>query len=309
MQLKALRYFLTVAATGSFLATARHYRVPASSVSRFIAALEQELGQQLFYRSTRAVRLTEAGEQFHLQVRDAIELLDQAAEQMERSDADIRGIIRINAPESLGRLHIAPSVNALQAKHPDLIVELILTDSLIDPVQDGVDITIRIGPLVDSGLIGRVIAPQRNLVAASPDYLARHGTPQRPDELLQHCCLIYKGQLGTQRWHYRATGEQPFKALTVTGPLCSNNAEALLAAAIAGHGVVLFPTWLINADMLRSGTLVNLLGDWEFSTQPEPIHLQMLSPENKLRSRKVREVSTFLLEAIGEPPYWDRAEG
>ncbi len=308
MQLKALRYFLTVAATGSFLATARHYRVPASSVSRFIAALEQDVGQQLFYRSTRAVRLTEAGERFHLQVRDAVDLLDEAVEQLEGRDAGLRGLIRINAPESLGRLHIAQIVNTLQARDPELLVELTLTDMLIDPVQEGVDITIRVGPLVDSGLIGKVIAPHRNLLAASPSYLAAHGTPERPEDLLQHQCLVYKGQLGIQKWYFRATPDVPFKALNVTGPLRSNNAEALLAAALAGRGVVMFPTWLFNPDTLQGGHMVTLLDDWEFSPQSERVHLQLLSPENKLRSRKVREVSAFLTDAIGSPPYWDRAD-
>jgi DNA-binding transcriptional LysR family regulator len=189
-----------------------------------------------------------------------------------------------------------------------LVVELTLTDTLIDPVQEGVDIIIRVGLLLDSGLIGKVIAPHRNILAASPAYLAAHGTPVVPEDLLQHQCLVYKGQLGIQKWYFRSSPEVPFKAVNVTGPLRSNNAEALLAAAIAGRGVVLFPTWLFNAETLRGGSMVTLLGDWEFSPQSERVYLQLLSPENRLRSRKVREVSAFLTEAIGSPPYWDRAD-
>lgn len=308
MQLKALRYFLVVAASGSFLSAARQFQVPASSVSRFIASLEKELGRQLFYRSTRAVRLTEAGEQFYLQVRDAVELLDQAAEQLGGRDAGIRGLVRINAPEAFGRLHVAHMVNQLQAKYPELIVELTLTDAFIDPVQEGIDITLRVGPLLDSGLIGKVIGPHRHLLVASPEYLARHGTPQQPQELIDHHCLVYKGQLGAQKWYFRREDEETFKALQVSGPLRSNNAEALLAAAVAGRGLVLFPTWLFNSQTLRQGELVAVLKDWYFSAQPEQAYLQMLSPENRLRSTKVREVSAFLLEAIGSPPYWDLAE-
>lgn len=304
MQLKALRYFLTVAATGSFLAAARQYSVPASSVSRFIAALEKELGKQLLYRSTRAVRLTEAGERFHHQVRDALEILDQAAEQMEGKDAGISGLIRINAPESLGRRHIAPIIAELQELHPALVVELTLTDLYIDPVQDGVDITIRIGPLVDSGLIGKVISPNRHQLVASPAYLKAHGTPETPEDLLQHRCLVYKGQLGMQRWYVNAGDEQPLKVLNVTGPLRSNNAEALLAAAVAGRGIVLFPDWMFEPGTFARGDMVKLLPQWQFSTQPDQVYLQMLSPENKMRSRKVQTVSAFILEAIGSPPYW-----
>ena len=305
MQLKALRYFLMVASTSSFLATARHFRVPASSVSRFIAALEKELGRQLFYRSTRAVRLTEDGERFHQQVREAIELLDAAVDDLGRDDGALSGRLRINAPEAFGRLHVARRVNALQAAHPALDVELQLTDAYIDPVQEGVDITVRIGPQVDSGLIGRTVAAQQQIVAASPAYLAAHGTPQVPAELLDHRCLLYKGQFGTQRWYFREEASQVFEGINVSGPLCSNNAEVLLAAALEGHGVVLFPSWLYHRESFATQQLVPLLGAWEGSVATETSYIQLLSPENKLRSRKVREVTAFLLEGFGTPPTWD----
>lgn len=305
MQLKALRYFLMVATTRSFLATARHFQVPASSVSRFIAALEKDLGRQLFYRSTRAVRLTEEGERFYQQAREAIELLDAAVDDLGRDDGALSGRLRINAPEAFGRLHVAPRVNALQAEHPALDVELQLTDAYIDPVQEGVDITVRIGPQVDSGLIGRTIAPQKQIVAASPAYLAVHGTPQTPNDLLDHRCLLYKGQFGRQRWYFREASSTPFEGINVSGPLCSNNAEVLLAAALEGRGVVLFPSWLYTRDSFASQTLVPLLEGWESSVTTETSYLQLLSPENRLRSRKVREVTAFLLDGYGSPPYWD----
>lgn len=304
MQLKALRYFLMVANTRSFLATARNFRVPASSVSRFIAALEKDLGRQLFYRSTRAVRLTEEGERFHQQAREAIELLDAAVDDLGRDDGALSGRLRINAPEAFGRLHVAPRINALQAEHPALDVELQLTDAYIDPVQEGVDITVRIGPQVDSGLIGRTVAAQRQIVAASPAYLAAYGTPQVPTDLLDHRCLLYKGQFGTQRWYFREAASQPFEGISVSGPLCSNNAEVLLAAALEGHGVVLFPSWLYHRDSFAKQALVPLLGAWEGSVATETSYIQLLSPENKLRSRKVREVTAFLLDGFGTPPNW-----
>lgn len=305
MQLKALRYFLMVASTSSFLATARHFRVPASSVSRFIAALEKDLGRQLFYRSTRAVRLTEDGERFHQQVREVIELLDAAVDDLGRDDGGLSGRLRINAPEAFGRLHVARLLNALQAAHPALDVELQLTDAYIDPVQEGVDITVRIGPQVDSGLIGRTVAAQQQIVAASPAYLAAHGTPRVPADLLDHRCLLYKGQFGTQRWYFREEASQAFEGINVSGPLCSNNAEVLLAAALEGHGVVLFPSWLYHSESFAKQQLVPLLGAWEGSVATETSYIQLLSPENKLRSRKVREVTAFLLEGFGTPPAWD----
>lgn len=305
MHVQTLRYFLMVATTGSFLATARHFEVPASSVSRFIAALEKEVGQQLFYRSTRAVRLTEQGQRYYAHVRQAVELLDTAADQFDDKNAGIRGLVRINAPESLGRLHIGHLVNRLQVAYPDLLVELMLTNAFVDPVQEGADITIRVGRLVDSGLIGKVVCAHRYVLAASPDYLASRGTPLVPEDLLQHSCLLYKGQQEPQRWHFRRTPDDTFEPLVVGGPLRSNNSEVLINAALAGRGIVLMPTWLYPPTGFKDGRLVRLLADWEMSAYADPLYIQILSPENRLRSQKVRAVSAFLVDAIGSPPYWD----
>ncbi|MBJ7515836.1 MAG: LysR family transcriptional regulator [Stenotrophomonas sp.] len=305
MQLKALRYFLMVASSGSFLATARHYQVPASSVSRHVAALEKDLGRQLLYRSTRAVSLTEEGERFLAQAREAIELLDQAADEIGGSSGDIRGLVRINAPEAFGRLHVADAVHALQDRHPGLSVELTLTDAFIDPVQEAADIIIRIGVPVDSGLIGHVIPGNTQRLLASPGYLAQHGAPAVPADLLQHHCLVYKGQLGAQRWYFQRAGEGPVETINVSGPLRSNNAEVLLAAALKGRGIVLFPTWLLDPGTLQRRELVALLPQWSASAMAEQAQIQLLSPQSRLRSRKIREVTAFLQQWLGTRPYAD----
>lgn len=305
MQIKALRYFLMVATTGSFLATARHFEVPASSVSRFIAALEKDLGRQLFYRSTRAVKLTEDGERFYLQVQEAIGMLDAAAEDLAQADEGLKGLIRINAPVALGRLHVAPLLALLQEEYPEIVLELTLTDALIDPVQEGADITIRVGHVIDSGLIGRTVSGQRYVLAASPAYLEKHGEPNSPDDLSDHACLLYKGEQGAQRWYSKRPLEETFKMLEVSGPLRSNNAEVLVAAAMAGQGLVLFPSWLFDPLSFREGRLIELLTEWEVSASAEQMQVQILSPENRLRSRKVREVCNFIIEKIGSPPYWE----
>lgn len=305
VQLKSLRYFLMVANTGSFLATARHFQAPASSVSRFISALEQELGQQLFYRSTRAVRLTEAGTRFLVQVQEAIALLDDAVEKIARQDADIQGLVRINAPAALGRLHIAGIISSLQSRYAKLIIELTLTDAYIDPVQEGADIIIRVGPLVDSGLIGKVISAQRYIIAASPAYLAHHGVPQTPDDLARHSCLLYKGLHGMQKWYFRRSRAEGFAAINVSGVVRSNNAEVLVASALAGQGIVLFPTWLFSEDNFSRQQLIKLFPDWEVAAAPENTFIQLLSPENRLRSQRVSTVFDFIASEIGSPPYWD----
>ncbi|MET0329949.1 MAG: LysR family transcriptional regulator [Dyella sp.] len=306
MQLKALRFFAKVAASGSFVATARHYRVPASSVSRHIAALEREIGQQLLFRHTRAVRLTDAGERYYQQVREALEQLDLAAEAAAGINAPPSGVLRVNAPLALGRLHIAPLLLGFQRLHGALTVELTLTDAFIDPVQEGADLTVRVGRLNDSGLIARDLGEQRYLLCASPGYLRRHGEPQSPGELSAHNCLLYKGPRGAQRWYFRRPDCPAYEALEVSGNLRGNNAESLVAAAIADQGLVLFPSWLYSEEVLRTGALRVVLTDWQASVDAEPQGIHLLYPENRLRSAKVRLITDYLLEHIGQPPYWDR---
>jgi DNA-binding transcriptional LysR family regulator len=305
MQIKALRLFVHVAMTGSFIATARHFGVPGSSVSRHIAALEEDIGQRLLFRHTRAVRLTDAGERYYLQVREALELLDAATEIAADKDAAPRGLLRVNAPVALGRRHIAPLLAEFQRLHRGLSVELMLTDAFVDPVQEGADVTVRIGKLVDSNLVARTLGPQRYMVCASPKYLKRANAPSEPSDLLKHNCLIYKGHLGVQRWYFCRPGDAEYRPIELSGDLRSNNAEVLVGAALQGQGVVLFPSWLYDADVFEGKRLVRLLPDWLASVEPEPSGIHLVFPESRLRSRKVQLLADFLIGRIGTPPYWE----
>ncbi len=305
MQIKALRFFIHVAKTSSFVETARFFGVPASSVSRHIAALEEDIGQRLLFRHTRAVRLTDAGERYYLQVREAIEMLDAATEIAADKEVVPKGLIRINAPVALGRLHIAPLINAFQQLYPAVVVELVLTDAFVDPVQEGADITVRVGKLADSGLVARSLGEQQYLVCASPAYVARAGKPAAPDDLAQHNCLAYKGHLGVQRWYFRRPGDATYRPYEISGNLQSNNAEALVAAALKGQGIVLFPSWLYAADVFRKKKLICLLPEWKASVVPEPIDINLVFPESRLRSRKVKLLAEFLMDQVGSPPYWE----
>lgn len=305
MQLNALRYFVMVATTGSFAATAKHFKVPPSSVSRFISGLEQEIGQQLFYRNTRSVRLTEIGEKYYVQIRDVLDTLDFANEQVAGKGSGVRGLVRINTAVALGRLHISRIVNKLQEIYPDLSVELILTDTFIDPVQEGVDIAIRIGSLPDSALIARKVCDQQYVLCASPEYLERYGVPDSPEDLKKHLCLVYKGLLGTQRWYFRQEHHDKPIVLEPQGTLTSNNADVLVAAALEGRGIVLFPTWIFEHDSFKNRKLVPLLPEWTGTVDPHSIGIHLVSPENRIRSQKVRAVLDFILKEIGTPPYWD----
>ncbi|MBZ5877384.1 LysR family transcriptional regulator [Chromohalobacter israelensis] len=304
ISLVALRLFVRVAATGSFAGAARQQGLPASSVSRHIAALEKALGQRLLYRHTRAVRLTEVGERYYQQVREILDTLDIATEQAAGTALQPQGLLRINAPVAFGRRHIAPRLASFQARYPRIETELTLSDAFIDPVQEGVDVVVRVGALNDSSLVARRLAEQHFVVCAAPDYLAQWGMPATPESLVEHNCLIYKGTRGVQQWYFRTEGARRYQVREVRGNLRSNNAESLLEAALQGQGIVLFPTWLIHAE-LKAGRLMPVLSDWEASGEPAPQGIHAIFPENRLRSSKVAAFLEDLQATIGEPPYWD----
>lgn len=304
ISLLSLRLFVDVASSGSFSAAARLHGLPASSVSRRIARLETALGQRLLARSTRAVRLTEAGAEYLARVRAILEDLELATDQVGGGTSEPRGLLRINAPVAFGRAHIAPLLERFQEAHPKLEIELNLTDMFIDPVAEGADIVVRIGALRDSALVSRKLADQRHLVCAAPGYLDRHGAPADPGDLAGHNCLIYQSRQGAQAWMFRR-GDDPFRRQEVTGNLKSNDALSLVEAARQGQGLVLFPSWLVH-EHLRSGSLVPVLGDWQANEGSEALGIHLVLAERKLRSPKVEAFLAYLLKATGTPPHWDR---
>ncbi|BCB59974.1 MULTISPECIES: LysR family transcriptional regulator [Halomonadaceae] len=304
IRLLTLRLFVRVAVSGSFSEAARYFGVPTSSASRHIASLERALGQRLLYRHTRAVKLTEAGERYFHEVRDALARLELATEQVMGGAQHPQGVLRINAPVAFGRRHIAPHLARFQQQYPGIQVELTLEDRFIDPVQEGADVVIRVGALADSSLVARGIARQRFVVCASPEYLATHGSPASPEALSQHNCLLYRGSKGTQSWYFQERGSPRAIRYALSGNLVANNAESLVEAAIAGQGVVMFPSWLLF-EPLRQQTLVPLLTQWKASEDGYLDNIYAIYPENRLRSSKVSVFMAYLGRTIGNVPYWD----
>ncbi|MBL1270486.1 MAG: LysR family transcriptional regulator [Halomonas sp.] len=305
MDLNALRIFERVAATGSFTATARHFHRAVSSVSRQIASLEEALGQQLFYRHTRAVTLTEAGWRYYQEVREILERLDLATEALTAPNAAPSGVLRLNAPVAFGQRQIVPILHHFQRCYPAIKAELILTDQLTDPVREGIDITFRVGELADSTLVARRLASMNYVVAAAPAYLQRCGRPNSPDDLEHHDCLLYQGEMGRQRWYFHHAEQPQAFAYKVDGSLYSNDAESLVRAALMGQGLVMFPTWLI-ADELASGKLLPLLEAWRCEVVPGRRDIHVLYAQRRLHTRKVSAFLDHLFEMVGPMPRWDR---
>ncbi len=307
MSINSLRAFIAVAQTGSFVKAASMMELPPSSVSRYVSTLEKSLGQKLLYRHTRAVRLTEVGANYFQEIREALMAIDLATEHAKGTETAPHGTLKINAPVSFGNKHLSALINQFQQRYQQVNVELVLTDSYIDPVQEGADIVVRIGDFADSSLNYRKISDEQFVTCASPSYLQESPKISSPNDLLELNCLLYKGNLGKRTWHFRQSTAQPFEAIEVAGNLCSNNADILVNAALLGQGIILFPKWLI-AEHLATGELVPVLTEWQCAEKASPQTIYALYPANRLKSPKVSCFLEFMSDYFGSPtPYWSSA--
>ena len=302
IDLRTLRFFVSVFDAQNFSVVARREDVSASMISRTINQLEDALGQQLFYRNTRAVYPTEAGKLFFTYAQSVIEQMDEAQEQLQDRASEPSGLVRLNAPVFFGERHIAPWLPPLLDRYPQLDIELTLTDEYIDPLKSGTDIIFRIGNLPDSSFHARTIGNQRYFLAASPAYIARYGEPQNEYDLQQHHCLVYQGYAGANRWFIRKK-DKNWQHCPITPRLKSNNARSLLTAALEGVGIVLFPDWLIGHE-LQSGTLSKIMTHYEAAINTQPQQITAIYPHVRHPPLNVRTVIDYFVQVYGEPLYW-----
>ncbi len=299
---RSLLFFIGVFDSQSFSEVARREGVSASMVSRVILQLEDTLGQQLFYRNTRAVIPTEAGRLFVEYARIMSEQLSEARKELQDRSLEPSGLIRINAPVFFGQRHIAPWLTGLSERYPKLLIELAQTDDYIDPHRDASDIIFRIGTLTDSSFHARVFCTQRYHLVASPKYVQKWGVPAIPSDLAQHKCLVYAGSSGPNRWLFREKNDN-WVHYPVSALLISNNAETLLTAALGGMGIVLFPDWLIG-DNIQRGELVRIMPNLDAAIKTEPQHIAAIYPNARHPPLNVRAVIDYFLEVYGSKPYW-----
>src|SRR5215831_10462598 len=258
-KLASVRVFTRVVAHGSFAAAARELRLSRSAVSKHVIDLEDDLGVQLLNRTTRSATPTENGQAYYERCGAILADLEEADLAVSRLQAEPRGLLRVNAPMSFGTLHLGRAVAEFMERYAELQIQLILSDQLIDPVQEGFDVTLRIADLPSSNLVARKIVPARRVICAAPAYLERRGTPQKPADLRVHDCLHY-GHLATGN-QWKLTGPDGDHWIAVPWTLCTNNAEVLRDAATSGRGIALLPTFIAGAD-LQQGTLRSILTDY-----------------------------------------------
>ncbi|PWT87496.1 MAG: LysR family transcriptional regulator [Proteobacteria bacterium] len=288
-KLESLRAFAKVVELGSFSEAGRALRLSRSAVSKYIGELEDELGVQLLNRTTRRVSPTENGQAYFERVLGILGELDAADQAVTQLQATPRGLLRVNAPMSFGTLQLGPAIAEFMQLYPELRIQLVLSDENVDPLQDGLDVTLRIADLESSSLIARKIVPIARVICASPDYFGARGVPLHPNDLRDHNCLTY-GFLSTGN-QWKLSGKDGDHWIQPSWTLCVNNAEVLRDAAIAGRGIALIPTF-IGEDALRTGRLRTCLDDY----QAPPLALYALYPPTRHLAVKVRLFIDFLVE-------------
>jgi len=258
-KLLALRIFARVARTGSFSATARELDLSQPSVSRIIAALEEDIGGALVTRTTRAVTLTEVGNDYLTRVEAILASLDEA-DHAARGSRELRGSLRVAMPASFGVREIIPVMPGFLERHPSLNVSLLMSDQRQDTIKEGVDVALRLGELADSSATARVIGRTRRLIAASPAYLKARGTPETPADLASHAAIVGPAGTNAGTWSFQKDGQSV--SVRINSRLTVSFNDAAVAAAVAGIGVVTTALWGCRAE-LASGSLIQLLPHWK----------------------------------------------
>ena len=292
--------FVAAVAEGSFAAAAERLAMSPQLVSKYVGQLEQRLGARLFNRTTRRISTTEAGRAYYERCLNVLAEIDEMESAVGDTAVAARGTLKINAPMSFGVLHLAPAIAEYQREQTEVSVDLTLDDRVVDVVSEGFDLAIRIGRLSESSLVARKLAPIRLAICAAPSYLDSRGVPETPDDLPDHECLRYTYSSNQDKWHFERNGEQ--YDVKVSGKISANNGDVLRQAAIAGAGLILQPTFMVDRD-IREGRLRVVLQDFRI----EELGAYAVYAHRQFLSAKVRTFVDFLSSYFGTPPYWDRA--
>ncbi|HEY8380563.1 MAG TPA: LysR family transcriptional regulator [Microvirga sp.] len=299
-QFEQIDAFVTVVEHGSISAAARVLDRDPSAISRRLDALEARLGVRLLSRTTRRITLTEAGSAYLTRVKTILSELSAADSEATEGAATPRGLLRLSLPATYARRWIAPRLPEFVAAYPEVQLELLHTDRFVDLVAEGFDAAIRIGELSDSSLTIRRLAPIETVLCASPTYVARRGAPLRPADLEKHECLRFPMEGLRQGWKLRNGNKRVTQR--VSGSIVSDEGEGLVAACIAGAGILLASDWEIGQE-LANGRLVRVLPDWRFDYKSM---VQVVLPPGRLIPAKTRVFIDWLVEDFALTPPWLR---
>lgn len=289
-RISSLQLFSRVARTGNFTTAGKEIGLSQPSVSRIISNLENELQIALFTRSTHAVKLTEAGEDYLVRIEPILAALEEA-EHIARGTGELTGRLRVGVATSFATREIIPRMPEFVAEHPNLRVDLVLTDSRQELISESIDVAIRYGELKDSTLMARKLGEPRRLIAAAPAYLERAGTPHIPSDLSNHQVILGPSSVGSAGWVFNKDGKS--LSVRVNGQVMVDVNEGATAAAVAGMGVISTGFWGCKAE-IESGALVQLLPDWDLGT----IEVNAVLPSRGTAKRSARAFADHLAKSF-----------
>ncbi|APP08327.1 LysR family transcriptional regulator [Vibrio harveyi] len=296
MNIEHLKLFVRLASTHNISMAGQELGLSPAVASAHINKLEEGLGVRLVHRTTRKVSLTEEGQAFLPHAEEVLATVEAARGAVGVGHKAPTGTLRVTASASFGRLHLVPALKGFMAKYPELTIDFRFSDSIIDMVEGGFDVAVRLAELKDSSLVARKLAPDRRIVVASPEYLAQHGTPQSPEELVNHECVTLAG---LENWVFETPEGQ--YSMRASGSFRTDNGDAMRDACIDGLGVSINSIWSVYKQ-LQKGELVEILQDYPLVMNAS---IWAVYPSSRLIAPKVRVFIDYFAEYYGQPPYWE----
>jgi len=291
--------FLAVAGQGSFVAAGKLLQRHPTVISKRLAAMEKRLGVRLMERSTRQVRITEVGAKLEQRLRSALGLIADAEQEATSGAAQVRGLLRLTLPAAMGRLWLGPMLPEFLSLHPGVSIVADYSEHVVDIIEQGYDIAIRIGELEDSRLIATKLCDHHRMLCASPAYIDKFGKPQVPKDLTNHNCLRFSGLASFPEWRLHRADR--LETVMTRGSLTSNDSETLLSAALSGLGILGAGEWLMSRQ-IASGDLVRVLPEWRL----DPLGgVYLVRPSSKFPSATVLAFKAWIESKLSSAPPWE----
>lgn len=298
-KLTSMKVFEAVARLGSFSAAATDLNISRAMASKYINDLENNLGARLINRTTRKLNLTEVGQAYYEKISNILLEIEEVDLSVTELQTEPMGTLKIMSPPSFGNFHLARAITGYKELYPNVYIELILTDSAPDLIEEGMDMAIQLGVLEDSNVVARQLSTSRLVVCGSPDYFKKYPVPKIPQQLTEQNCLKLIQPLPISDWKLKINGEE--KKIDVSGNLKSNMADSLRIAAINGCGLIQLPSYMLGLD-IKAGRLIPVLEDFE----PDELPIHALYAHRKYLSAKVRTFIDYIQSYFQSPPYWDK---
>ena len=293
----AMKIFCSVIENGSLAEAARSLNISPSVVSKQLSGLEDRLSVRLLNRTTRRVSITEVGSAYYERCKRIIADVDEAEFAVSRSQTVPRGLLKITAPSTFAHRHVAPHLPRFIDRHPEVELQLHVNDRIVDLVDEGVDLAIRIAHLKDSSLIARRLAPNHRSIVATPEYLKNWGIPRSPDDLLHHALVTWPPGNPINDWHFVVDGKERLQRTRST--IAMNNGDSILSTVLAGGGLAMLAAFM-TGEFVQAGRLLPVLENYV----REDVPIYAVYPSSRHLSPKVRAFVDFLVECYGPRPYW-----